>query len=68
MKLTKKQYLHNYYLNNKERLITYSKNYYKENRQRCRKNNIIWKENNIPGYKKPPTLKKYYEKVIIYFD
>lgn len=69
MKLTKKQqYLRNYYLNNKEHLLNYSRKYYKENIERCRANNIRWKQENIPNYKKPPPLKKHNEKIIIYFD
>ena len=45
MKLTKKQYLRTYYLNNRERLINYGKNYYKTHQQKCRLNNIRWKQN-----------------------
>tara|TARA_B100001094_G_C18111577_1_gene761475 strand:- start:228 stop:434 length:207 start_codon:yes stop_codon:yes gene_type:complete len=68
MKLTKKQYLRTYYLNNRERLINYGKNYYKTHQQKCRLNNIRWKQNNIPGYKKPPTFKKNNEQIILTFD
>lgn len=68
MKLSKKLYHRIYYLKNREHLLDYSRAYYKENIERCRANNKLWKQNNIPGYKKPPPLKKHNEKVIIYFD
>lgn len=68
MKLSKKLYHRIYYLKNREHLLDYSRKYYKENIERCRANNIRWKQDNIPGYRKPPLLKKHNEKIIIYFD
>lgn len=56
MKLTKKQYLRNYYLKNREHMINYGKNYYKVHGTTRKKKKIV------------QGLKKYNEKVIIYFD
>ena len=71
-RLANKQYFTDYYLKNKDRLNNYYRNYYKKNLQRCRKNNILWKQNNIPEYsifrQKQSPLKKINKKVIITFD
>ncbi len=71
-RLANKQYFTDYYLKNKDRLNYYARNYYKINLKRCRKNNILWKQNNIPGYgtfrQKPFPLKKINKQVIITFD
>ena len=71
-RLANKHYYLDYYKKNKDRLNKYYKKYYEKNLQRCRKNSIIWKQNNIPGYgtirQKPSPFKKINEQIILTFD
>ena len=60
-----------YYLNNRQKLLEYGKNYYNTHREYCRKLNIAWKMKNIPNYrktKKPLTFQKVNQHVLVTFD
>lgn len=67
-----KNYLKIYRQVHRERLIEYSRAYYKKYRQRCQKNSITWKKNNIPNYGlvriKPQPFKKINQHIILTFD
>ena len=60
-----------YYLNNRDKLLNYGRKYYQKNLQKCRKNNLLWKEQNLPNYAKKrltPPFKKINEQIILRFD